>query len=769
MSRSAGPRRLGKYELYECLGRGGMAQVWKAWDPQLQRYVAVKILHLDLQDDPDFSTRFLREARVVASLHHPNIVQIYDFDLTSSSESKQTIAYMVMEYIEGGTLADYITNTLSQGQVPPMVDIVHLFTVISKAVDYAHKHGVIHRDIKPANILLDHRNSTHTSMGEPILTDFGLVKLLSAPRTIPSGIWLGTPLYTSPEQAQSHTSNERSDIYSLGVILYELCTGVRPFNGRNPIDVIMQHIHTMPPTPAFINPTVPPAVAEVILRCLAKDPIARFPSASSLADALAQAVNMSTHEDLHPPAYTTRIMDESIHKSSSSFDLSPGVKLPSPASPSVPVAPTTHQFATWANLPAVPLNNRAGTFLTPVAQALAVLAALPTLAPRRKGRGWPTALLAIVIIAVIGSSLAIFFRSTHRSTVITMENQIVGHAFFVSSGQLNKNSIPSINDQFQMNLQHIPAPAPSESYYAWLLRDENQPLSTPTLLGKLSLTQGTVHFLYPGDPEHTNLLAVTSRVLITEEDATLPPMNPSPDASTWKYYAALPQQPDLQDTMHHFSMLDHLRVLLAQDPTISGMDIHSELAIWLLINTGKVVEWANSARDFWQDKDTTAMRLHFIRILDYLDGEANVQADVPAGTPLGVPAPVALLGPDTPDVQLPADYLHQMSGHLNALARAPGATLQKRQLAARINTAITIVRNWLEQVRQDAKGLLSMTDAQLVSQDTLAILDDMVAQAFYAYVGRLDPSTNEVQAGAVQINYDTERLATFDITPYQQQ
>src|SRR6266704_1548329 len=156
---SSNPQRIGKYELRERLGRGGMAEVWKAFDPQLQRFVAIKIMHADLQNDPDFMNRFLREARVVASLHHPNIVQIHDFQISRPPESDSTIAYMVMDYIEGPTLAEYIRETSSMGKFPTPGEIVRLFTSISRAVDYAHQHGMIHRDLKPANILLDKRLS----------------------------------------------------------------------------------------------------------------------------------------------------------------------------------------------------------------------------------------------------------------------------------------------------------------------------------------------------------------------------------------------------------------------------------------------------------------------------------------------------------------------------------------------------------------------------------------------------------------------------------
>src|SRR5436853_1837475 len=141
---------------------------------------------------------------------------------------------MVMEYVEGQTLADYIRQTSRQGTIPSPAEVVQLFTSISLAVDYAHQQGMIHRDIKPSNILLDKRNTARNPMGEPILTDFGIAKLLGVPSVTLIGAWLGTPYYASPEQARGAPGNERSDIYSLGVILYEVCTGLLPFQGDNP-------------------------------------------------------------------------------------------------------------------------------------------------------------------------------------------------------------------------------------------------------------------------------------------------------------------------------------------------------------------------------------------------------------------------------------------------------------------------------------------------------------------------------------------------------
>src|SRR5947209_5104025 len=301
---STNPQRLGKYELLERLGQGGMAEVWKARDTQLQRYVAIKILHANLQEDPNFITRFEREAQLIASLHHPNIVQVHDFQVSRSPESGAPMAYMVMDYIEGGTLENYIAGTSARGKFPSPAQLVHLFTSISLAIDYAQRQGMIHRDIKPANILLDSHNTTRNPMGEPILTDFGVAKLLGVSSTTLSAAQSGTPLYSSPEQGRGYPGNERSDIYSLGIILYEMVTGVPPFRGDTPVAVITQHLNATPTTPSLINPNIPPALTMVILKALAKDPNARFASASSMTAAIAEALNLPVPESLGHSSYS---------------------------------------------------------------------------------------------------------------------------------------------------------------------------------------------------------------------------------------------------------------------------------------------------------------------------------------------------------------------------------------------------------------------------------------------------------------------------------
>ncbi len=337
-------RRLGKYELQTRLGHGGMAEVWKARDTQLQRFVAIKLLHANLQADPDFVARFQREAQAIASLRHPNIVQIHDFHVSLPPESPTPTPYMVMTYIEGPTLASYIASTSSQGKFPTPFEIVNIFNSISQAIDYAHQKGMIHRDIKPANILLDKHNTERNPMGEPILTDFGLARLLGVSATTLSATQLGTPLYTSPEQARGYPGNERSDIYSLGIILYEMVTGARPFQGDSPMAVLSQHVNTTPTSPVLLNPNIPPALTMVIMTALAKDPNARFARATTMTAAIAEALHVPPPDGKGQPAYPPDVRNMPTYISSPSHQFEIGAS-PSftpaftPSSPSSSLPP----------------------------------------------------------------------------------------------------------------------------------------------------------------------------------------------------------------------------------------------------------------------------------------------------------------------------------------------------------------------------------------------------------------------------------------------
>jgi serine/threonine protein kinase len=273
MSFKAG-ENVGSYRIIEKLGQGGMATVFKAYHPSLDRYVAIKVLHPAFKEDPQFLERFTREARVVARLEHPNIVQVYDF---AEHEGQP---YLVMKYIEGETLK----ARLQRGPLKKK-EAIRTVQAIGESLTYAHKQGVLHRDVKPSNILISEE-------GQIYLTDFGLARMAEAgASTLTGDMLMGTPQYISPEQARGEKDlTERTDIYSFGIVLYEIVVGRVPFSADTPFSIIHDHIYTPLPLPKEVNPKIPLAVQEVLLKALAKEPEDRFASGKDLVEAFNQSI-----------------------------------------------------------------------------------------------------------------------------------------------------------------------------------------------------------------------------------------------------------------------------------------------------------------------------------------------------------------------------------------------------------------------------------------------------------------------------------------------
>jgi serine/threonine protein kinase len=272
MSFSVG-ENVGPYRIVEQLGQGGMATVYKAYHASLDRYVALKALHPAFNEDKGFASRFQREARVVAKLEHPNIVPIYDY---AEHEGRP---YLVMKYIEGDTLKARLNQgPLSSEEINQIVDSV------GSALAYAHKQGVLHRDIKPSNVLV-------ATDGQMYLADFGLARIAqSGESTLSSDMIMGTPQYISPEQAMGKKDlDARTDLYSFGVMLYEMVVGQVPFNADTPFSVIHDHIYTPLPLPHKVNPNVPESVERVLLKSLAKEREDRYEDVTTLVHAFKDA------------------------------------------------------------------------------------------------------------------------------------------------------------------------------------------------------------------------------------------------------------------------------------------------------------------------------------------------------------------------------------------------------------------------------------------------------------------------------------------------
>jgi eukaryotic-like serine/threonine-protein kinase len=800
---NATPRRLEKYELQKLLGLGSTGEVWKGVDLQSHDDVAIKLLHPDLlQNDPHFITLFMKEWRPITDLHHPNIVQVREVNVARPSDfNNDTTPYIVMDYIEGQTtLAKSILRTSRMGVFPSVSEIVTLFTRIGAAVDYAHEQHIVHNNIKPTNILLDIKDTAHLPGGEPMLTDFGIANL-------PGNKNNASTLYISPEQVkgeergeggESEGANPRSDIYSLGVILYEICTGVQPFHGESNVAIMMHHVNTLPTSPMLINSNIPLSLSEVILRAMAKDPKTRYATASLLAEAIAEAcsveqlpqmalnkkqngseeaffysnsgpqgaVRVSTTQPRQSTNGMTSILGVSQPLSSTSQKhvAMPGQEniarramggntRPTPIPPQVnPVPPSTSGGSTAGQRYALsqPQTQTSGRLATPVPTpsmklpaTSIVSSAIPgvpgaDLKFRSKNFLSPVALAIIgllLLLVVVGSlGASLLFHSAQGISA----NGVVGHVFFQDDA-LGKN------DLLRIEMQNILDPPQGKHYVAWL--QDNSGRAIP--LGQLTVQNGSATLLYPGNAHHSNLLSLIRGVFVTQENnGTTASAAPSLNAKV--YQAGLPTA--------SFQYIQHILY------TLPGYPARSSLIAGLFDAIKGINDKAVSVVDSVQvPQGYPLAQRQATRIIELMDGSqfARSSGDLPASLPDMLSVPVGLLSSPTQ-----AGYIDTLAVQVGKILQSAGDNAVLHQHAQNVSNALVDLKGWLQQMRSYDAQILKATN--FGDPTVLNAALQLKQLAGDAYTGRTippnpGPTSALNSAGANQAYIECQYLAALDM------
>lgn len=489
---------LSKVEVQTLLGRGGMADVYLGLHTTLNRPVAVKILHSHLSENDALLGRFRAEAQAVASLRHPNIVQVFDFDVANERP------YIIMELVEGLSLRDYLTHQRTLEQRLPAHTISRLVSGLAAALDYAHGRGIVHRDVKPANVMLRTEgkqidpNAPLSDDVEPILTDFGVARLADSGIQTASGVIIGTPAYMSPEQVRGEPADSRSDIYSLGIMVYEMLAGVLPFDGDTQASILIKHINEPPPP----LPDAPPQLQRVIDRALAKDPARRFQSSSDLARALQDALDIAT---LSTAAAAASAVDPD---STEVLNIKPAAAT---ALGTPPAAASSEQIAPRRTSPMVWL---VGALLV-VALIIGVLALNGQFSPA-------STLPPSTEVAETPGGEATAAQSTATQGVSAAEptdsDAIPFPVITQGQGEVVFRDIVLV-----LTLSEVPDPPDGASYIAWL----TEPDSTPLSLGPVEVANGQMELTYT-DPSGLPLLQQFSGVAISlETTSEEPPSAPN--------------------------------------------------------------------------------------------------------------------------------------------------------------------------------------------------------------------------------------------------
>ncbi len=640
-------KTIGKVRIETYLARGGMAEVYLGTHLTLDRHVALKFMHSHIESEPELMTRFQREAKAVAGLRHPNIVQVYDFDTYEGHP------YIVMEYVNGPSLASYLRGLHKNGGRLTLKQIAQLLKPLAEGIDYAHSQGIIHRDIKPANIILTN-NSAQYSPDKPfpadttcVITDFGLARLTGSVTQTASGVVSGTPAYMSPEQAQGNSSVDfRTDIYSLSVVLYEMLAGRPPFDGDSTIGLILKLISEPPPP----IENVPPEIQAVVAKGLEKLPENRYQSARELLTEFYRAVGM--HAD----------------------------------------AETVHSLR----------------FKTPPS----TVSSVPKPSPRRSSLPWIGAVIAaclcfgVILTGAIGISI---IRSRSGATLVgTVPAEATApetHSAQTTE-EAGANPEAPISGEFpgvlrfqgaldQVTISGIFAePAQGFQYEAWLIDDNNETRISLGLLEEIETSRYGLTYL---DPEGRNLLNSFNRMEITLEPNPDPSPNPT---DTVSYSSAIPPR-----------ALTHVRHILGRfpgNPNDTAMLIGLTQTSALIDETGKALSLSYQTGDEKSVRANAEMLINLIvgsQSNDFNDWDKNGSVENP-GDGFGL----LLNGGQS-------GYIEGSIAHTELAASAEDATANIILHGEHVVFSVKNVEGWSTELRDVAKRILESAPGQISEAD----------------------------------------------------
>jgi hypothetical protein len=734
----ASPNRIGKYELISRLGRGGMGEVYKAFHPQLQRYVAIKVLLTNSETDPEFIARFQNEAMAVARLRHPHIVQVFDFDIEGDKP------YMVMEFVEGETLGQRMTRYHRDGKLMPTDEVVRLFQQLCAAVDYAHKQGMLHRDIKPANVIINHQ-------GDAVLTDFGLAKISGVSGLTASGSIMGTPHYMSPEQGQGQPMDARSDVYSLSIMLYEMLAGKLPFDADTPVGIIMQHIMTPPLPIEEINPTAPGALAQVALVGMAKKPEERFRSAGAMGTAIASAVNQApmrinaaaTAAPPDTPATVANPAQTNTDAVATRLADKPGV----PARQAAGGAPAGQPPAGFMGHPPAVARPAAPGMLPPGGER----------PPRKPANhlGRYAAIGIILLLVIIGGGFLLIALGNKANTQ-TGNTAPTGRVGTVTFSDSDANDFAHPANALKATFTGLQQPASGSTYFAWLCDSGS---STCVSLGAvlvqangsatLNVSKGS-NLLGVSDPTKlaTNL---TFKITQEQTEPSSPPSKPSPNVA----YSGLLESKVLLHIRHQLTAFPSKGTLFPGNTTALDTGLGADA---LLLN-----QLAKQIKNDSTLADRTVWAEEMLNLIGGKDAQKDWNQDgqtsiAQGDDGFGLGTNAAVNASDCSGSQN-TSYLALTMQHACLAAKASG-TADLLSLFNKIKAAGANIAAAVATMQPIARKIAQATDANAVSAGDI---NTLVTTAD-ALLNGISGETQQ-QDGARQILAYSEGMATITINP----